>query len=41
MFRDTETNYMQLTKAKLEKMASRFLLLDGPHRSVDVPENCA
>jgi len=38
MQKDIETNWMQYTKTKLEKMCSRFLLLDDAQRLVPVPE---
>jgi hypothetical protein len=40
MFRDIKVNNMQHTEIKLQKMASRFLLLSSEQRLVEVPENC-
>ena len=39
MFRDIKTNNMQYTESKLQKMGSRFLLLEEEQRIVPVPEN--
>jgi len=38
---DIDTNVMQYTEAKLRKMASRFLLLEGAQRLIPVPSEVA
>eukprot|EP00540_Astrosyne_radiata_P022401 CAMPEP_0116822272 /NCGR_PEP_ID=MMETSP0418-20121206/177_1 /TAXON_ID=1158023 /ORGANISM="Astrosyne radiata, Strain 13vi08-1A" /LENGTH=123 /DNA_ID=CAMNT_0004450369 /DNA_START=257 /DNA_END=628 /DNA_ORIENTATION=+ len=38
MFRDIRTNDLQLTEQRLEKMGSRFLLLENDQRLVEVPD---
>ena len=38
-FRDIKLNYMQYSKAQLQKMVARFMLLEEDERVVELPSN--